>query len=90
MKNRTEDRRPTHLSHGARSRGELGITDRPGKAVQWLCGDRTEIVRCSCRAVSADYARKSYDARAGSAQRSRGDGAETVLGCTIFFAQMTI
>ena len=53
---------------------------RPGKAVQRLCGDRTEIVRCrwSLRAVSADSARKSCGARARSVQRPRGDGALTV------------
>ena len=38
-----------------------------GKSVQRLCGDCTEIVQCqcSCRAVSAASARKSYGARAG-------------------------
>ena len=36
-----------------------------GKSVQRLCGDCTEIVQCqcSCRAVSAASARKSYGAR---------------------------
>ena len=41
-----------------------------GKSVQRLCGDCTEIVQCqcSCRAVSAASARKSYRARAGIVQ----------------------
>ena len=38
-----------------------------GKSVQRLCGDYTEIVQCqcSCHAVSAASAQKSYGARAG-------------------------
>ena len=38
-----------------------------GKSLQRLCGDCTEIVQCqcSCRAVSAASARKSYGVRAG-------------------------
>ena len=41
-----------------------------GKSVQRLCGDCTEIVQCqcSCRAVSAASARKSYRARVGIVQ----------------------
>ena len=41
-----------------------------GKSVKRLCGDCTEIVQCqcSCRAVSAASARKSYGARAGIVQ----------------------
>ena len=40
-----------------------------GKSVQRLCGDCTEIVQCqcSCRAVSAASARKSYRPVRGSA-----------------------
>ena len=43
-----------------------------GKSVQRLCGDCTEIVQCqcSCRAVSAASARKSYRARAGIGLRT--------------------
>ena len=42
------------------------------KSVQRLCGDCTEIVQCqcSCRAVSAASARKSYGARAGIGLRT--------------------
>ena len=41
-----------------------------GKSVQRLCGDCTEIMhcQCSCRAVSATSAQKSYGARAGIVQ----------------------
>ena len=41
-----------------------------GKSVQRLCGDCTEIMQCqcSCRAVSAASARKSYGACAGIVQ----------------------
>ena len=54
--------------------------DRPGKAVSRLCGDPTKIMkcRCSCRAVSADSARKSYGASAASVQNLRGDDAVTM------------
>ena len=50
--------------------GALGATR--GKSVQRLCGDCTEIVQCqcSCRAVSAAFARKSYGARAGIGLRT--------------------
>ena len=43
-----------------------------GKSVQRLCGDCTEIVQyqCSCRAVSAASARKSYGARVGIGLRT--------------------
>ena len=43
-----------------------------GKSVKRLCGDCTEIVQCqcSCRAVSAASARKSYGARAGIGLRT--------------------
>ena len=43
-----------------------------GKSVQRLCRDCTEIVQCqcSCRAVSASSARKSYGARAGIGLRT--------------------
>ena len=43
-----------------------------GKSVQTLCGNCTEIVQCqcSCRAVSADSARKSYGVRAGIGLRT--------------------
>ena len=43
-----------------------------GKSVQRLCGDCTEIVQCqcSCRAVFATSARKSYGARAGIGLRT--------------------
>ena len=43
-----------------------------GKSVQRLCEDCTEIVQCqcSCRAVSASSARKSYGARAGIGLRT--------------------
>ena len=58
------------------------LGDRPGNDVRRLRGDRTEIMLCwcSCRAVSADSARKSYGARASLVQRPRGDGAVTVGG----------
>ena len=43
-----------------------------GKSVQRLCGDCTDIVQCqcSCRAVSAASARKSYGARVGISLRT--------------------
>ena len=43
-----------------------------GASVQRLCGDCTEIVhcQCSCRAVSAASARKSYGGRAGIGLRT--------------------
>ena len=43
-----------------------------GKSVKRLCGDCTEIVQCqcSCRAVSAASARKSYGAHAGIGLRT--------------------
>ena len=66
-----------------------------GKSVQRLCGDCTEIVQCqcSCRAVSAASARKSYGARAGIGLRTvpvRGLCNATYdmsmcYGLTIFF-----
>ena len=66
-----------------------------GKSVQRLCGDCTEIVQCqcSCRAVSAASARKSYGACAGIGLRTvpvRGlcnatYDMPTDYGLTIFF-----
>ena len=46
------------------------------------CGDRTGIVRCRCSycALTADSARKSLGASAGSVQRSCGDGGVTLRG----------
>ena len=63
------------------------LSDRPGKAVRRLCGERTEIVRCrcSCPAVSTDSARNSYSSRPGSVQRPRGAGAVTVRSPYDFF-----
>ena len=67
-----------------------------GKSVQRLCGDCTEIVQCqcSCRAVAAASAWKSYGARAGIGLRMvpvRGlcnatYGMSTGYGLTIFFS----
>ena len=69
-----------------------------GKSVHRLCGDCTEIVQCqcSCRAVSAASARKSYGARAGIGLRTmpvRGlcnatYDMSTGYGLTIFFLQI--
>ena len=65
-----------------------------GKSIQRLCRDCTEIVQCqcSCRAVSAASARKSYGARVGIGLRTvpmRGlcnatYGMSTGYGLTIF------
>ena len=66
-----------------------------GKSVKRRCGDCTKIVQCqcSCRAVSAASARKSYGARAGIGLRTvpvRGlcnatYEMSTGYGLTIFF-----
>ena len=61
-----------------------------GKSVQRLCGDCTEIVQCqcSCRAVSAASARKSYGARAGIGLRTvpvRGLCSATYMSTVLRF-----
>ena len=59
-----------------------------GKSVQRLRGDCTEVVQsqCSCRTVSAAFARKSYGVSAASEQRLREEGAVTVQPLCHFLA----
>ena len=56
-----------HIVYGHRASSCMGTSDRLGKAIRRLCGDRTEIERCqdSCRAVSTDSVRfiKAYGLR---------------------------